>query len=372
MQFLPGLTLSETMFQTAVEPILANHAPGLPYAAGLIGAGSDVLGFDTVRSTDHDWGPRLVLFLSPADLPDWQARLHELFRRELPPTIAGYPTSFAPSDEEEGIAHLTVASENEPIDHRVVITSAEAWLAERHGISSLDDLTPATWLTLSEQRLLETTAGRIFRDDIGTITAIRAALAWYPDDIWRYRLAAQWKRMDQLEPFVGRCGEVGDDLGSHLVAMTLVRDAMKLAFLLERRYAPYPKWFGTGFSRLELAAELQPQLDAARYAPDWPAREAGIYRAQRVLAERQNALGLAEWVDPAARSFFSRPFQVMFGSRFADALLESIADPEVRALPRYLGGIDQYIDSTDAMNSHGLHHAIRRWIGDSSELEVRR
>jgi hypothetical protein len=55
----------------------------------------------------------------------------------------------------------------------------------------------------------------------------------------------------------------------------------------------------------------------------------------------------------------------MFGGRFADALLATITDPAIRDLPPYLGGIDQYIDSTDAMNATSLHHAIRRWIGDS-------
>jgi len=365
MTFMPGLALSQMLYETAVEPLLAHHAAGLPYAAGLIGAGSEVLGFDTERSTDHDWGPRLILFLAPADLPLWQTRLQDHFRHELPPSIAGYSTSFAASTEEAGIAHLVNPGTVEPIEHRVIVTSAEHWLTDQLGIASLDDLTPATWLTLGEQRLLETTDGRIFRDDLGTITAIRQALAWYPDDIWRYRLAAQWKRLDQLEPFVGRCGEVGDDLGSQLVTMTLVRDVMKLAFLLERRYVPYPKWFGTGFTRLELAPALQPHLDAARFAGSWQEREGGIYRAQRVLARRQNEMALSEWVDPSARSFFSRPFQVMFGGRFANALLASITDPAVRDLPPYLGGIDQYIDSTDAMNATSLHHAIRRWIGDS-------
>ena len=369
MKFVPGLALSEALFRTGVEPLLAQWAPGLPYAAGLIGPGSDVLGFDTERSTDHDWGPRLFLFLTPDDLPEWKERLGTLFSRDLPRVICGYPTGFAQT-EEEGVVGLGDAASVGPINHRVVVTSAETWLAEQHGLSSLADLTPAEWITLSEQRLLETTAGCIFHDDIGTITAIREALAWYPDDVWRYRLAAQWKRLDQLEPFVGRTGEVGDDLGSQLVTMSLVRDAMKVAFLLERRYAPYPKWFGTAFGELDLAPALRPHLDAARTARTWPEREAAVYGAQRVLAERQNALGLAPWTDPASRAFWGRPFQVMFGGRFADALLESITDPDVRALPPYLGGIDQYIDSTDALNNLPLHHAIRRWIADSDAMRL--
>jgi hypothetical protein len=96
MTFMPGLELSELLFRTTVEPVLANHAPGLAYAAGLIGAGSDVLGFDTERSTDHDWGPRLMLFLAPADLSTWQERLHDLFRHELPTTVAGIPRTSPP------------------------------------------------------------------------------------------------------------------------------------------------------------------------------------------------------------------------------------------------------------------------------------
>jgi hypothetical protein len=43
----------------------------------------------------------------------------------------------------------------------------------------------------------------------------------------------------------------------------LVHDLMRLCFLLERRYAPYPKWLGTAFARLEVAATIGPLLAAA-------------------------------------------------------------------------------------------------------------
>jgi hypothetical protein len=258
--------------------------------------------------------------------------------------------------------HMAKAGSDQPINHQIAVTSPKQWIREQLGVDVTDRLDPATWLTLSEQTLLEVTSGRIFRDDSGEITRLRAELAWYPDDVWRYRMAAQWKRIDQLEPFIGRCGEAGDDLGSQLVAMTLVRDVMKLAYLMERRYAPYPKWFGTGFARLGIASRLAPLLDAARCATTWQAREAGVVGAVAVLAEHQNGLRLTVWVDPTPRSFFGRPFQVMCSGRFADALMASVADPDVLALPLYLGGLDQYIDSTDAMNSRGLHRAIREWL----------
>lgn len=51
--FIPGLQLSEAFYREAVRPILDAAFPGLVYAAALIGNGSDVLGYDTPRSTDH-------------------------------------------------------------------------------------------------------------------------------------------------------------------------------------------------------------------------------------------------------------------------------------------------------------------------------
>lgn len=65
--FVPGLILAEGFFHEEVEPILRSHYPDLRYSAALIGIGSEVLEFDTEMSTDHHWGPRVMLFLSPDD-----------------------------------------------------------------------------------------------------------------------------------------------------------------------------------------------------------------------------------------------------------------------------------------------------------------
>src|SRR3954465_2545960 len=65
--FISGLQLSEALYREAVAPILAREFPGLLHSPARIGTGSQVPGFDTVRSTDHEWGPRLLLFLSETD-----------------------------------------------------------------------------------------------------------------------------------------------------------------------------------------------------------------------------------------------------------------------------------------------------------------
>ena len=67
-EFIPGLALSRLFYTEQVRPLLDASFPGLAHTAALIGSGSDVLGFDTPRSTDHDWGPRLQLFLADSGL----------------------------------------------------------------------------------------------------------------------------------------------------------------------------------------------------------------------------------------------------------------------------------------------------------------
>ena len=50
-EFLPGLELSRAFYEEVVRGIVGN----VPHSAALLGYGSDVLGFDTERSTDHGW-----------------------------------------------------------------------------------------------------------------------------------------------------------------------------------------------------------------------------------------------------------------------------------------------------------------------------
>lgn len=363
--FIPGLDLSRMLFDAAVEPVLTEHFPELQYAAALLGGGSDVLGFDTERSTDHDWGPRVLIFVAGTVPRSTHDRIRRLLGTHLPAAIAGYPTRYIESPLEAGMMVLPHDPTGTSMAHGVTIGTLSGFLKLKFGIKSTALLDTAAWLTMSEQHLLEVTRGGVWRDDTGELETTRRDLAWYPDDVWRYRLAAGWKRIAQHEAFIGRTGESGDDLGSQLITLAIVRDIMQLAFLIERQYAPYEKWFGSAFARLSLAPGLTPLLDRARFAADWRAREGAIVNAVQLLARAQNDLGVAQPVDPSPRPFFNRPYQVMFADRFSDALIDAVNNPVVLALPRHLGGIDQYIDSTDGREWIDLHLAIRRWLAST-------
>ena len=62
-EFIKGMQLSEAFFREAVAPLLAARYPRLDYSAGRLDSGSEVMGFDTPRSADHEWGPRVTLYL---------------------------------------------------------------------------------------------------------------------------------------------------------------------------------------------------------------------------------------------------------------------------------------------------------------------
>ena len=55
---------------------------------------------------------------------------------------------------------------------------------------------------------------------------------------------------------MGRAADRGDELGPRIIAARLVDITMHLAFVLSRRWAPYPKWRDTMFRSLALPTDL--------------------------------------------------------------------------------------------------------------------
>jgi len=348
-KFIKGLDLSEYFYIEAVKPIVEGHFPNLPYSAALIGDGSDVLGFDTIQSTDHDWGPRLLLFLDDAELMTYREKIDQVLRQELPAEIHGYTTNFAIYYDEPFDTTYMSQVEGAQINHQVDILSLQAFLKEVLNFDPTREIQAVDWVSVPENNYRKLTAGRVFYDGLGQLEPIRAKLRYFPHDVWLYLLSTQWQRISQEEHFMGRCGQVGDDLGSRLIAARLVRDLMRLCFLMERKYAPYIKWFGTAFHQLTCAAGLEPVFQAVLQASSWEQRQQHLSKAYETVAEMHNALSITEPLSPKVSSFFNRPFLVINAGRFADAIRDQIKDPDVLALPKNLGGFDQFVDSTDAL-----------------------
>ena len=362
--FMPGIQLSKIFYEEAVRPILEMTVPGLPHSAALLGYGSDVLGYDTARSTDHEWGPRLLLFVDEQAYAQHAASILAELSQRLPRLFHGYSTHFGEPDG-EGV-RVREEIDAGAVDHKVEVVTPRQFCLDRLGIDPRDGLRGEDWLILPQQKLLEFTAGAVYHDGLGELEEIRAQLAFYPRDVWLYILACQWQRISQQEPFVGRAGEVGDDLGSRLVTETLVRDLMRLTFLLERRYAPYSKWFGTAFSHLPAATVLSPSLQGALSADTWQERERHLCAAYEAVAHLHNALGITAPLAEHVSFFHGRPFRVIHGERFASALIDAVTGCDVLELVAragMIGAIDQITDNVDVLSNPPQYMKMRALYG---------
>jgi hypothetical protein len=343
MTFVQGLTVCREYYEVAVKPILSADFPTVPYAAGLIGSGSEVLGFDTARSTDHDWRPRAFIFLADADCQRCGAQIEETIKRKVPATFRGYSTTAGESGQD--------------LRNRVV-HSVKSYFQEYLQLAVHAQLNPIDWLTIPEQFLLSVTKGSVFHDGVGELTAVREKLSYYPRDVWFYKLASQWLKISQEDAFVGRTGEVGDELGSQIVAGRLVREIMRLCFLLERQYAPYTKWFATAFSRLSCAGRLEPIFQQVLHASSPNVREHHLSQAYEAVAEMHNALGITEPMPTKVSPFHDRPYLVIHGDRFATEIMKGVQDETLKVLPRF-GSVDQFVDSTDILSDSCLSRRLQ-------------
>ena len=355
-KFIPGLELSRRFFEEAVAPILDCQFPDLSCSAARLGSGSEVLGYDTPRSTDHDWGPRLQLFLAQDDYLALKGPIDETLRVGLPKQIHGYSTHFGPPDYE---GTRLLANTDGPVDHRVEIWTIPRFFENYMAYDPREEPSAWDWLTWPQQHLLGVTAGAVFRDDLGELDKVRQKLRYFPRDVWLYLLAAQWARIGQEEHFVGRTGEVGDEIGSGLLAARLVQDIMQLCFLMERTYFPYPKWFGSAFAKLDCAKSLMPILQQVLNAQNWQERENHLSQAYEIVADWHNALGITEALQTHLRYFHGRPFQIIEAERFVKAIKAEINDAQVAGIQTDVGSIDQFSHSTDLRAYPRLHKKLQ-------------
>jgi uncharacterized protein DUF4037 len=350
--FIPGIELAGKFYQEAVKPILDSDFPGVPYSAALIGSGSEVLGFDTEMSTDHHWGPRTMLFLREPDHERYANAITESLGQKLPVSFCGYSTNYSkPDPHDNNVQHLQEI-ENGPVNHRVEIHTMRGFLLDYLGFDLDEALESPDWLTLPEQKLRTIVAGAVYHDEIG-LQAVRDRFKYYPRDIWLYLMASGWSRIGQEEHLMGRAGLAGDEIGSAIISSRLVRDLMRLCFLMERQYAPYPKWFGTAFARLICANALSPSLRRAQGAGTWAEREQGLTEAYQLVAAMHNALEITQPLPTTVRDFFGRPFKVIALQGFAEALCSRITDPKVQRIANrgLIGGIDMISDNTDILSA---------------------
>ncbi len=276
-----------------------------------------------------------MIFLSEQDHSTHAKSLEKFLRRELPDSYRGY--SVIPKNRTRDSSGFEI--------HTI-----RKFLLNYLGFDIQKDLEPADWLAFPEQKLLSFTQGAVYTDGVG-LEEIRRRFTYYPLDIWLYLLAAGWNRIGQEEHLMGRAGEAGDEIGSALIAARLIRDIIRLWFLMERKYAPYAKWLGTAFTRLEGSKDLLPIVQEVLGSNHWEKRQERLAEAYEILAAKHNTLKITEPLDEKRSYFFDRPFLVIDAKRFSDAITAQIVDPTIKKIAKEsrIGNIDQISDNTDLL-----------------------
>ena len=274
----------------------------------------------------------------------------------------GFPLNLEEILDEPGIYLMKLKNEP-PIHHDITPTTLRAFIQHYLGCDLDQGFGVADWLSTPSQKLRSLTTGAVHHDGIGGLTDLRRRLDWYSQDIWLYLLASGWQRISEEEHLMPRAGYVGDELGSALIGSRLVRDIMALCFLMEKKYAPYQKWFGTAFQELDCAEAITPILRRAVVAENWQMRESALVEAYESLAKMHNGLGITKTLTENVSNFHGRPFKVIHGERFTQAILEQIEDPHMKKLSQHslIGSIDQFSDNTKLVSDTTWQPEVRHF-----------
>lgn len=215
-------------------------------AVGFAGEGSDCFGYDDYISTDHDYSIGFVMWLTGKDYAVIGDKLQEAYR-SLIRSVTG----------EEDSINLFVDDRRGAMRIGDFYSNILGYDIVKDGIGS------RMWLTVTEDKLATATNGVIFRDDMGNFTRIREALLdYYPENIWRIKLAEQLYHFSQnvqsnYARMMARC----DYVAANICVSQGLKSAMSMIYLLNRQYAPYYKWMRRGMEDLTILKESKELLD---------------------------------------------------------------------------------------------------------------
>ncbi len=293
---------SRIFYEKKVAPMIHEKFPAEEgrIAVGIAGEGSDCFGYDDFMSRDHDFGTGVCLWLTDEDMERFGERLTAEYDR------------------------LAYGSGNGGLSAR---------LRERRGVMTIRDyysnilgiecdvegcrISPEQWRKLDHACLATAVNGEVFRDDLGVFSAFRELLLeFYPDEIWRERLADELHRFSaSLQVNYARCMTRKDTVAAQLCKLEGLKAAMELFFLIRGVYPPYYKWTYRRLSELDtegkFAAKIRSLAEAGcavsfwkdrKYNPDRPnLADPVVYLAEQIasdIAEMLRGKGLIGGTDP--------------------------------------------------------------------------
>lgn len=304
-----GIDAARKWYETAGAPMLEREFGGVAsrIAVGRAGHGSECFGYDDAVSRDHDYFTGFQLWITEADEREFGFRLERAYarlRKEFPPDGEGADTASSElGDAEDGVVTIGDFYRR----HLGFPGAPENW---------------QQWLYTPDHAFAEATNGAVFRDDLGVFSGVRETiLNGMPEDVRRKKIAARAVFMAQSGQYnYMRCLRHGEPGAAALALDEFVRNAARMAFLLNRRFAPYYKWVFRAMRDLPKLGELSGQLTGLLTARE--SGEATLERIEAVcaaVASELRAQGLSDRGD-------------VYLEPHAFAVQSGIVDREIRAL----------------------------------------
>lgn len=242
---MTGLELSQKYYEAFGEQMLQQFPQIVPYiAVGLIGSGSECLGYDDLLSQDHDFEPGFCMFLPGEELVSSRDAFQlERAYAKLPREFMGYTRPvYKPTDTRHGVIRI------------------HDFLQQKIGSSSVF-LSPQEWFSIEEQYFLEVTNGKLFYDGPELMTQIRKSLEYLPEDIRLKKLTGNLLVMAQAGQYnYERCAVREDSGAAQLAMFEFVKATLRVVFLLNRQYIPYYKWVFRALRELPDLSNLHDDL----------------------------------------------------------------------------------------------------------------
>ena len=225
-------------------------------AVGMVGEGSDCFGFDDEISMDHDYAVGFCMWLTKEDMQVIGSELQEAYHNlvmnvEREATCVHKEGSQNPillDSQIPNVRFTTECSENICFNSKVYASNM-ARLNNRRGVFEIDAFYRAD---VEEYKLAELVNGEVFRDDLGLFTEKRnTLLAYYPEELWRKKLANCLHEFSQYgQANYARMMTREDYVTANLCISKAMESAMDIAYVLNKKYAPYYKWKRKGLEQL--------------------------------------------------------------------------------------------------------------------------
>ncbi len=243
-----GLEIAREYYEKHGRPMLeAQFAEVIGrIAVGLVGEGSECLGYDDGLSRDHDFEPGFCLFITAEDHARFGFRLERAYD-SLPREFCG----------------LTKALSTPVGGRRHGVIVIEDFYTRYLGDATAPD-SARRWLETPPHALLTASNGEVFCDPLGELSRVRnVLLGGYPEDIRRKKLAAHAVMMAQSGQYnYPRLIARGENGAAQLAVFEFVRHAISSIYLLNGRYEPFYKWAYRGLRDLPVLSGPEESLVA--------------------------------------------------------------------------------------------------------------